>query len=67
MAQPTKPSDPIPDPEGAVHPQTYDTLLTCPLHSAMTISRVSDQDREFLERLGRASRRGRLRSHPTAS
>jgi DtxR family Mn-dependent transcriptional regulator len=41
--------DPIPDPEGAVHRQTYDSLLTCPLHSAMTISRVSDQDREFLE------------------
>ena len=27
----------------------YDSLLTCPLDTPMTISRVSDQDREFLQ------------------
>lgn len=41
--------DPIPDPEGTVPMPTYDSLLTCPLNAPVTISRVSDQDREFLE------------------
>lgn len=41
--------DPIPDQEGTVARTAYDSLLTCPLDSAVTISRVSDQDREFLE------------------
>jgi DtxR family Mn-dependent transcriptional regulator len=41
--------DPIPGPEGTVRRQTYDSLLTCPLDAPVTISRVSDQDREFLE------------------
>lgn len=40
--------DPIPDAEGTVYPQQYDTLLTCPLHEPMRVSRVSDQDRDFL-------------------
>jgi DtxR family transcriptional regulator, Mn-dependent transcriptional regulator len=41
--------DPIPDPEGTVPMPEYDSLLTCPLGAAVTISRVSDQDREFLQ------------------
>jgi DtxR family Mn-dependent transcriptional regulator len=40
--------DPIPDPQGAVPTPEYDSLLTCPLATPVTISRVSDQDREFL-------------------
>ena len=41
--------DPIPDPEGTVPMPNYDNLLTCPLDLPVTISRVSDQDRAFLE------------------
>ena len=41
--------DPIPGPEGTLNRPSYDSLLTCPLHVAVTVSRVSDQDREFLE------------------
>jgi len=41
--------DPIPDSDGVVPTPVYDSLLTCPLDAPMTISRVSDQDREFLE------------------
>jgi len=41
--------DPIPGPEGTVPMPAYDSLLTCPLDAPVTISRVSDQDREFLE------------------
>src|SRR5215211_4798247 len=41
--------DPIPDPDGAVAQIDYDSLLTCPLDAPVTIARVSDQDREFLQ------------------
>jgi DtxR family Mn-dependent transcriptional regulator len=41
--------DPIPDAEGVVERQQYETLLTCPLNKPMRVSRVSDQDRNFLE------------------
>lgn len=41
--------DPIPGPEGTVPSLEYDSLLTCALDAPVTISRVSDQDREFLE------------------
>ena len=41
--------DPIPNAEGTVDRPSYDTLLTCPLNQPMRVSRVSDQDREFLE------------------
>jgi DtxR family Mn-dependent transcriptional regulator len=41
--------DPIPDAEGMVTLPSYETLMTCPLHQPMRVSRVSDQDREFLE------------------
>lgn len=41
--------DPIPDAEGVVGRQQYETLLTCPLNKPMRVSRVSDQDRDFLQ------------------
>ncbi len=41
--------DPIPEPDGTVPMPAYDSLLTCPLNAPVTISRVADQDREFLE------------------
>jgi DtxR family Mn-dependent transcriptional regulator len=41
--------DPIPGPEGTVDHLDYETLLTCPLRAAMTVSRVTDQDSEFLK------------------
>jgi DtxR family transcriptional regulator, Mn-dependent transcriptional regulator len=40
--------DPIPGPEGTVTSPAYETLLTCALHAPMQVSRVSDQDSEFL-------------------
>ena len=40
--------DPIPDPAGIVKPQPAQTLLTCPLRTQVTITRVIDQDRGFL-------------------
>jgi DtxR family Mn-dependent transcriptional regulator len=40
--------DPIPDPEGAVKPQNVQSLMTCPLHTPVTVTRVVDQDRLFL-------------------
>ena len=41
--------DPIPDPEGTLAIPEYDNLLTCPIGAPVTISRVSDQDRAFLQ------------------
>src|SRR3954467_10609068 len=41
--------DPIPGPEGALPQMDYDSLLTCPIDTPVTISRVTDQHREFLE------------------
>lgn len=40
--------DPIPDPEGVVKPQVAQSLLTCPLNTRVTITRVIDQDKSFL-------------------
>jgi DtxR family Mn-dependent transcriptional regulator len=40
--------DPIPDPEGVVERRPLDSLLSCPLGEPVTISRVTDQDPEFL-------------------
>ena len=40
--------DPIPDPQGIVKPQSAQTLLTCPMHTPVTITRVIDQDKAFL-------------------
>ena len=41
--------DPIPDAQGTVFRREYETLLTCPLHEPMRVSRVADQDRDFLQ------------------
>jgi len=40
--------DPIPDAEGVIKPQRAQSLLTCPLHTRVTITRVIDQDKSFL-------------------
>ena len=40
--------DPIPDPHGLVKPQQTETLLTCPLHTRVVVTRIIDQDRAFL-------------------
>src|SRR3954471_16647738 len=40
--------DPIPDAEGVVKKQPSQTLLTCPLRTPMTITRIVDQDKRFL-------------------
>ena len=40
--------DPIPNAEGVLKPQEAQSLLTCPLHTAVTVTRVIDQDRTFL-------------------
>lgn len=41
--------DPIPGPKGTVRHVAYDTLLTCALNEPVSVTRVADQDREFLE------------------
>jgi len=40
--------DPIPNSEGRVKTQDAQTLLTCPLHTPVTVTRVIDQDKSFL-------------------
>ena len=40
--------DPIPSPDGRVKAQDGQTLLTCPLHTPVTVTRVIDQDKTFL-------------------
>lgn len=40
--------DPIPNSEGLVKPQHAQSLLTCPLGTPVTVSRVIDQDKVFL-------------------
>jgi DtxR family Mn-dependent transcriptional regulator len=40
--------DPIPDAEGVVKKQQAQTLLTCPLGTPMTVTRIIDQDKQFL-------------------
>jgi DtxR family transcriptional regulator, Mn-dependent transcriptional regulator len=40
--------DPIPDAEGIVKAQDAQNLLTCPLHTPVTVTRVIDQDKVFL-------------------
>ena len=41
--------DPIPSAEGTVRAPAYETLMTCPLNEPVRVSRVSDQDRDFLQ------------------
>lgn len=40
--------DPIPDQSGVFERRPLETLLTCPLNVPVTVSRVTDQDPEFL-------------------
>jgi DtxR family Mn-dependent transcriptional regulator len=40
--------DPIPNAEGLVKPQDAQTLLSCPIATTVTVTRVIDQDKEFL-------------------
>jgi DtxR family Mn-dependent transcriptional regulator len=40
--------DPIPNSEGLVKPQDAQSLLTCPLRTTVTVTRVIDQDKVFL-------------------
>lgn len=40
--------DPIPNSEGAVTTPHYQTLLNCPLNTTVVLTRVTDQDPEFL-------------------
>ena len=40
--------DPIPNSEGLVKPQHAQSLLTCPIGTPVTVSRVIDQDKVFL-------------------
>ncbi len=40
--------DPIPNAEGLVKPQDAQTLLSCPLETTVTVTRVINQDKEFL-------------------
>ena len=40
--------DPIPNADGRVKTQDAQSLLTCPLHTPVTVARVIDQDRAFL-------------------
>jgi DtxR family Mn-dependent transcriptional regulator len=40
--------DPIPNSEGAVKQQEAQSLMTCPLNTPVTVTRVVDQDRLFL-------------------
>ena len=40
--------DPIPDSEGLIKKQQTQTLLTCPVGTRMTVTRIVDQDKQFL-------------------
>jgi DtxR family transcriptional regulator, Mn-dependent transcriptional regulator len=40
--------DPIPTREGEIVARHFDTLLTCPLQTTVTVTRVMDQDAAFL-------------------
>jgi DtxR family Mn-dependent transcriptional regulator len=40
--------DPIPTPEGAIVTRHLDSLLTCPVGAPLKVTRISDQDPDFL-------------------
>jgi DtxR family Mn-dependent transcriptional regulator len=40
--------DPIPNADGLVKTQEAQTLLTCPMHTTVTVTRIIDQDKTFL-------------------
>lgn len=41
--------DPIPDAEGTFKPRKVQSLMTCPLHTPVTVTRIVDQDKLFLK------------------
>jgi len=41
--------DPIPDSDGTIVTREYQTLLTCPVSTPVVLTRVTDQDTEFLQ------------------
>src|SRR5438477_1927303 len=40
--------DPIPNPDGAIAARHLDNLLTCPIRTPLTVTRIADQDPAFL-------------------
>jgi DtxR family Mn-dependent transcriptional regulator len=40
--------DPIPTPEGAIAARHLESLLTCPINTPLTVTRIADQDPAFL-------------------
>jgi DtxR family Mn-dependent transcriptional regulator len=40
--------DPIPNPDGAIPARHLDSLLTCPIKTPLTVTRIADQDPAFL-------------------
>ena len=40
--------DPIPTPEGAIAVRPLENLLTCPIKTPLTVTRIADQDPAFL-------------------
>jgi len=40
--------DPIPDSDGSIVTPRYQSLLTCPLNTSLVLSRVTNQDSDFL-------------------
>jgi DtxR family Mn-dependent transcriptional regulator len=40
--------DPIPTPEGAISARPLENLLTCPVKTPLTVTRIADQDPAFL-------------------
>ena len=40
--------DPIPNTDGVIAPQHLDSLLTCPIATPLKVTRIADQDPEFL-------------------
>src|SRR5215471_1324054 len=40
--------DPIPNPDGAMPTRELETLLTCPLGARLRVTRIADQDPDFL-------------------
>jgi DtxR family transcriptional regulator, Mn-dependent transcriptional regulator len=40
--------DPIPNPDGAIAARHLDNLLTCPIGTPLTVTRIADQDPAFL-------------------
>jgi DtxR family transcriptional regulator, Mn-dependent transcriptional regulator len=40
--------DPIPNPDGAIPPHHFESLLTCPVGTPLRVTRIADQDPAFL-------------------